>query len=116
MSAGAPSASNWASLVAAGGMVPPQGMAPRDDGGHATISSQQVIVVRSTSSEEEQVPFVIVQRKVTVLLSGSPLTVVAGSVGELMVTPKEVTSVHIPEPVVGVLAAIVATSLLQIIV
>lgn len=64
------------------------------------------LFVSTISSKLEHEPFVIVQRRVTLLPVTRPVTVLLSDAGEVIVAPfAEPITLHKPEPVIGVLAA-----------
>lgn len=81
-----------------------------DAGVTATVG--RLLFVNTTSSVEEQVPFVVVQRNVALVPAGTPDTVVvAEDALDMVAVP--LTTVHVPDPLVGALPAIVKLPLLQ---
>ncbi len=72
----------------------------------------KLLFVSTTSSEDVQVPLVVVQRSVALVPAGTPDT---DDVGEdaLEIVAVPLTTVHIPEPLAGVLPASVKDPLLH---
>jgi hypothetical protein len=77
----------------------------------ATVGSSSFWIVTS-SVEEAHTPLAIVQRKVTLLPAATPVTVVDGEEGEVMVADPLMID-QAPVPTVGVLAAMVNEEVLH---
>jgi len=81
-----------------------------DAGVTPTVGSERF--VNTTSSVDVQVPLVVVQRSVALVPTGTPDTVeVADDAFEMVAVP--LTTVQVPEPVVGALPASVKVPLLH---
>ena len=77
------------------------------------VAVGNALLVNITSSNKTQVPFVMVQRKVAVLPTAMPVTVLVEDVFVVIVAVP-LTTLHIPLPIAGLLPAKVNELLLQL--
>ena len=68
--------------------------------------------VSTTSSVDEQVPLVVVQRRVALVPAGTPVTLEVAE-EDVVIVAVPLTTVQVPEPVVGTLPARVKVPLLH---